>query len=174
MSAGSKAGLIFLMPQAIVAIGAVILALVPAVVTSQGPSGLLLCCATPIASLLLAVAAGYFATQWHDHSDNVTNQGLTAGLISGCGALAGALLFWIACGIFVAYFANDSLMQAAIEQAQKIQPGTPVDAAMWQAVTGMLIFVMTIIGLITGTIALGFSLLGGVIGANVAQSMRSR
>lgn len=174
MSAGSKAGLVFIAPQAIVAIGAVVLALVPAILTNQGPSGLLLCCATPIASLLLAFAAGYFATLWHDHSDNVTNQGLTAGLISGCGALVGALLFWVACGIFVAYFANETLMQTAIEQAQKIQPGTPIDDAMWQAVTGMLIFVMTLIGIITGTISLGFSLIGGVIGANVAQNMRSR
>ena len=174
MSAGSKAGLIFFAPQAIVAIGAVIMALIPATITNQGPSGLLLCCATPIASLLLAVAAGYFATLLHDHSDNVTNQGLTAGLISGCGALAGSLLFWVACGVFVAYFANASLMQEALDQAKRIQPGMTVDNNMWQAITSMLIFVMTIIGLITGTIALGFSLLGGVIGANVAQSMRSR
>ena len=78
MSAGSKAGLIFFAPQAIVAIGAVIMALIPATITNQGPSGLLLCCATPIASLLLAVAAGYFATLLHDHSDNVTNQGRIA------------------------------------------------------------------------------------------------
>ena len=174
MSAGSKAGLVFLGPQAIVAIGAVILALTPAVITDQGPSGLLLCCATPIASLLLAFAAGYFATLWHDHSDNVTNQGLTAGLISGCGALAGSLLFWVSCGIIVAYFANDSLLQEAVEQAERLQPGMAVDSGMWQAVTGMLIFVMTIIGVITGTISLGFSLIGGVIGANVAQNMRSR
>ena len=174
MSAGSKAGLVFIGPQAIVSIGSVVLGLVPAIFTDQGPSGLLLCCATPIAALLLAGAAGYFASLWHDHSDNVTNQGLTAGLISGSGAVAGALLFWVGCGIFVAYFANGSLMQTAIEQAQKLQPGTPIDSAMWQAVTGMLIFVMTIIGVITGTISLGFSLIGGVIGANVAQRMRAR
>lgn len=174
MSAGSKAGLVFIVPQAIVAIGAVMLAFVPAIVTNQGPSGFLLCCATPLASLLLAVAAGYFATLWHDHSDNVTNQGVTAGLISGCGALVGSLLFWIACGVFVAYFANDSLMQSAIEQAQKMQPGMVIDAGIWQTITGMLIFFMTIIGVVTGTIAISFSLIGGIIGANVAHSMRTR
>jgi len=67
-----------------------------------------------------------------------------------------------------------SLLQEAIDQAERLQPGMAVDSGMWQAVTGMLIFVMTIIGIITGTISLGFSLIGGVIGANVAQNMRSR
>jgi hypothetical protein len=97
-----------------------------------------------------------------------------AGLISGVGALIGAILFWVVCGLLIAYFTNDAILQDALNQAQKIQPNTPLEFSSLKAVMGMAVFFMAGIGFIVGLLSLGFSLIGSLIGVNITRSLQRR
>jgi len=173
MNAGTKAGLVFILPQCIMVIFATILGFLPVLVVNSSPVGIIGCCCAPIGSLLLAGAAGYFASNWHS-GDDINHQGLMAGLISGVGALIGAILFWVTSGLLIAYFMNDAILHEALSQAQKMQPSPPLEFSTFKAVMGMAVFFMAGIGVVVGLLALGFSLLGGLIGVNVTRSLQRR
>lgn len=173
MNAGTKAGLVFILPQCIVVIFATILGFIPVVMTNGSPLGIIGCCCAPIGSFILAGAAGYFTSNWHS-GDNINHQGLMAGLISGVGALIGAVIFWVVCGLLIAHFTDDAMLRDALTQAQRMQPGTPLEFSTLKAVMGMAVFFMAGIGLIVGLLSLGFSLIGGLIGVNLTRSLQQR
>ncbi len=173
MNTGTKAGLVFILPQCIMVIFATILGFIPVLVANGSPIGIIGCCCAPMGSLLLAGAAGYFTSNWHS-GDDLNHQALMAGLISGVGALVGAILFWVVCGLLIAYFANDAILQDALNQAQKIQPNTPLEFSSLKAVMGMAVFFMAGIGFVVGLLSLGFSLIGSLIGVNITRSLQRR
>jgi hypothetical protein len=162
MNAGTKAGLVFILPQCIMVIFATILGFIPVLVANGSPIGIIGCCCAPMGSLLLAGAAGYFTSNWHS-GDDINHQGLI-----------GALIFWVVCGLLIAYFANDAILQEALTQAQKMQPETPLEFSSLKAVMGMVVFFMAGIGFIVGLLSLGFSLIGGLIGVNITRSLHRR
>ncbi len=173
MNAGTRAGLVFMLPQAIMAIFATLLGFVPVIIGNGSPIAIIGCCCTPIGSLLLAGAAGYFTSKWHS-GDDFNQHALMAGLISGVGALIGTLLFWVACGLLIAYFATDAMLNDALSQAQKLQPNTPLEFSSLKAVMGLAVFFMAGIGFVVGLLSIGFSLIGSLIGVNVTRSLQRR
>ena len=170
MSAGTKAGLLFLIPQLLFMMCATILGFVPIVMFPGNPAGIIGCCFAPIAALLMAMPSGYFAAQWHPVRDELTGQGVTAGVVSGVGALLGSILFWVIIGAIVATAVDDATLRQILAQMKDIQPDVELDLAGLRRGLSFALWGTAIIGVISGVMALGFSLMGGLLGMYIARS----
>lgn len=168
MSAGSKSGLLFLVPQLFVVIIATLLGFVPIFILGGSPIALLGCCAAPLASLIIAVVAGFFAAYWHDKS-GARQQSLMAGLISGVGALLGVALFWVVTGVLISTTVDAATMNEAFRQMQRMQPDAQINRDMVTSMMGIMSFVMAGIGVFMGLISLAFAVIGGLLGGMLAN-----
>lgn len=170
MSAGTKAGLLFLFPQLLMMMCATVLGFLPVLALPGSPAGIIGCCFAPIASLLMAMPAGYFAAKWHPDRDEITGQGVTAGVVSGVGSVLGSMLFWVIVGALVATVVDDATLRQILAQMKDIQPDVELDLASLRRGLSFLMWGTTIIGVISGVLALGFSLIGGLLGMSIARS----
>ncbi len=168
MSAGSKSGLLFLVPQMIVVVISTLLGFVPMVIMGGSPIAILGCCAAPLGALVIAVVAGFFAAYWHDGS-GARHQSLMAGLISGVGALLGVALFWVVMGVVISNAVDAATINEAMRQMQRMQPDTQIDRGMMTSMMGIISFVMAGVGVFVGLISLAFAVLGGLLGSMLAN-----
>ncbi len=168
MSAGSKSGLLFMLPQLITVVIATLLGFVPFIFLGGSPVAIIGCCAAPFAALIISVVAGFFASYWHDGS-GARHQALMAGLISGAGALAGVTLFWVIMGLVISNSLDAVTMNEAFRQMERMQPDADIDRGMMTSIMGIISFVMAGVGIFLGLIALAFSVLGGLLGAMLAN-----
>lgn len=168
MSAGSKSGLLFLVPQLCVGIVATILGFVPIVLLGGSPVAIIGCCAAPLASLVIAIVAGFFAAYWHEGS-GARHQSVMAGLISGVGALLGVTLFWVGTGMLISTGVDAAVVNDIFRQMQRMQPDAQIDRGMVTSMMGIMSFVMAGVGILMGLISLAFAVLGGLFGAMLAN-----
>lgn len=168
MSAGNKAGLLFMVPQIIAVVIATFLGFVPVVLLGGSPIAIIGCCAAPFASLLLAVVAGFFAAYWHD-GIGARHQSLMAGLISGVGALIGVVLFWVITGVAISNTVDAVTINEAFRQMERMQPDAQIDRSMLTSVMGIISFIMAGVGVFLGLISLAFAVVGGLLGAMLAN-----
>lgn len=169
MSAGTKAGLVFLLPQFLVIICATILGFVPIVMLPGNLTGVIGCCFAPIAALLLAMPAGYFAAQWHPAQDEITGQAVTAGIVSGLGALLGSVLFWVSVGLLFRFFVDDAMLAQISRQMSALRPDLAMDLPALRRGLSFLLWITSAIGVVGGLLAVGFSLIGGLLGMAIAR-----
>jgi hypothetical protein len=168
MSTGSKAGLIFIIPQLVVMIVATIIGFVPLFLVSNAPIGLIGCCVAPSAALILAGVAGYLGTEW-DPTAPATQTGIMAGLISVMGALFGAVLFWVTIGLIITYGIDNATLEASLEQLQNLSVEGTGDITAVRAMLSMAVLFMTGVGVVSGLMSLSMSFIGGLIGAHLAK-----
>jgi MFS family permease len=168
MSAGSKSGLLFMVPQMIAVVIATLLGFIPLIFLGGSPVAIIGCCAAPFASLIIAVVAGFFAAYWHD-GNGARHQSLMAGLISGAGALLGVTLFWVIIGVLISNTVDAATMNEALRQMERMQPGAQLDRGMLTSMMGIISFVMAGVGVLLGLISLAFAVLGGLLGAMLAN-----
>lgn len=168
MSTGSKAGLIFIIPQLVVMIVSTIIGFVPLFLASNAPVGLIGCCVAPSAALILAGVAGYLGVEW-DPATPATQTGTMAGLISGMGALFGAVVFWISIGLILAYGVDNATLEASLDQLQNLSVEGNGDITAVRAMLSMAVLFMTGVGVVSGLISLSMSFIGGLIGAHLAK-----
>lgn len=168
MSAGSKSGLLFILPQMIAVVIATLLGFVPLMFLGGSSIAIIGCCAAPFAALIIAVVAGFFAAYWHDGS-GARHQSLMAGLISGVGALLGVTLFWVVMGVLISTSVDAATMNEAFRQMERMQPDAQIDRGMLTSMMGIISFVMAGVGLLLGLISLAFAVLGGLLGAMLAN-----
>lgn len=168
MSTGSKAGLIFIIPQLIVMIVATIIGFVPLFLASNAPIGLIGCCVAPSAALILAGVAGYLGVEW-DATTPATQIGIMAGLISGMGALFGAVIFWVSIGLIITYGIDNATLEASLDQLQNLSIEGSGDISAVRAMLSMAVLFMTGVGVVSGLMSLSMSLIGGLIGAHLAK-----
>jgi hypothetical protein len=169
MSAGTKAGLLFLLPQLIIMICATVLGFLPIVLLAGNPAGIIGCCFAPIAALLMAMPSGYFAAKWHPDRDEITGQGVTAGVISGVGALLGCILFWVIAGALVTSMVDDAMLRQILTQMKDVQPDVALDMDGLRSGLSFAMWGTAVIGVISGSMSLGFSLVGGLLGMYIAR-----
>ena len=168
MSAGSKSGLLFIVPQMIAVVIATLLGFVPLMFFGGSPVAIIGCCAAPFAALIIAVVAGFFAAYWHDGS-GARHQSLMAGLISGVGALLGVALFWVVMGVLISTTVDAATMNEAFRQMERMQPDARLDRGMLTSMMGIISFIMAGVGIFMGLISLAVAVLGGLLGAMLAN-----
>ena len=169
MSAGTKAGLVFLLPQFLVIICATLLGFVPMFLLPGNPAAIIGCCFVPFAALLMAMPAGSFAAQWHPIRDEITGQGVTAGIVSGLGALLGCLVFWLTLGALFSFFIDEATLRQISRQMSQIRPDLAMDLPTLRRGLSFLLWVTGGIGVIGGLLSVGFSLIGGLLGMAIAR-----
>lgn len=170
MSAGTKAGLLFFLPQLLVMIFATVFGFLPIVLLTGNPVGIIGCCFAPIAALLMALPAGYFAAKWHPDRDELTGQGVTAGVLSGVGAMLGSILFWVIAGVIVTSMVDDAMLRQILTQMKDVQPDVVLDLEGLRRGLSFALWGTAAIGVVSGLISLGFSLIGGLLGMYIARS----
>ncbi len=169
MSAGSKAGLVFLLPQLVVIICATVLGFLPIVLLSGNPAAIIGCCVAPFAALLMAMPAGYFASQWHPIRDEITGQAVTAGVVAGIGALLGSILFWVIVGALFATMIDDAMLRQILTQMKDVQPDIALDLPALRSGLSFALWITAAFGVISGLLSLAFSLIGSLLGMSIAR-----
>jgi hypothetical protein len=170
MSAGTKAGLVFFLPQLVIMICATILGFVPVFLLAGNPAGLIGCCVVPIAALLMAMPAGYFAAKWHPDRDEITGQAVSAGVVAGIGALVGSVLFWVLVGGLFSTMVDDAALRQILSQMRDIQPDIDLDVPALRRGLSFAIWGTAAFGVVTGLLSLVFSLIGSLLGMSIARS----
>jgi phosphate/sulfate permease len=92
-----------------------------------------------------------------------------AGLISGMGALFGAVVFWVCIGLIIAYGIDNATLEASLEQLQNLSVEGNGDITAVRAMLSMAVLFMTGVGVVSGLMSLSMSLIGGLIGAHLAK-----
>ncbi len=169
MSAGTKAGLVFALPQFIIIICATVLGSIPIVAMPGNLVGIVGCCFAPIAALLMSLPAGYFAAQWHPHKDEITGQAVTAGIVAGLGALLGSIVFWFAVGGLFSFFVTPDTLAQIAQQMRELNPELAMDLPTLRRGLSFMLWVTGAIGIIGGLLSIGFSLIGGLMGMAIAR-----
>jgi hypothetical protein len=92
-----------------------------------------------------------------------------AGLVSGLGALLGAIVFWLITGLLVAYVIDDATLAAGIARIPDLALTGSDDIAAIRAALSLVVLFMAGVGVVSGLMSLSAAMLGGLIGAHLAK-----